>query len=71
MPCSFYSYGSEVEIEIRDGDISGSSFVVHDCFTYLEILFICLFIYLFLLYEVEYCSFKVYKELSWSFDVDY
>ena len=30
----------EVELKIRDGDISGSSFIVQDCFSYPGLLFV-------------------------------
>ena len=47
MICCFHYYSSLIEIEIRVGDTSGSSFIVQDCFSYP--------------YEVEYSSFKVRK----------
>ena len=39
IPCSFYYYRCEVELKIRDGDISGSSFIVQDCFSDPGLLF--------------------------------
>ena len=33
MPYSFYDYFSVVEFEIKDGDTSGCSFIVQDCFS--------------------------------------
>ena len=37
VSCGFYYYGSVVELEIRDGDTSRSSFIVQD--SYLGFLF--------------------------------
>lgn len=34
IPCSFYYYSSVVELEIKDGDTSGSFFIIQDCFSY-------------------------------------
>ena len=47
-------------LEVRDGDSSHSSFIVHDCFSDHGV-----FVFP---YEVEYFSFKVCKELCWNFD---
>lgn len=51
-----------VQLEIRQGNTSTSSFIVQDCFPILDLFF---------LYEVEYCSFKVCKESCWNFDRDF
>ena len=34
IPCSFSSYSSIVEFEVRDGDACGSSFIVQEYFSY-------------------------------------
>lgn len=47
----FYYYNSIVDLEIRDGDTSRSSFIVQDCFSYPG-----LFVFP---YKTEYCSFEV------------
>ena len=62
IPCCYYYYCSAVQLEIRDGDTSRSSFIVQDCFSYPRF-----FVFP---YEVEHCSFKVCKELHWGFDGD-
>ena len=62
--CSFYHYCSVVQLEVRDGDSSQSSFIVQDCFAYPDFLFVCWFVCSFVFpYEVENCSFKVYKKI--------
>ena len=58
----FFYYCSVVQLEIRDGNISRSSFIVQNCFSYPEVFFLFVF-----LYEVENCSFMFLKELFWSF----
>ena len=57
MPVSscFHYYSSIVELEVRDGDPSGSSFIVQDRFGYPGFFDFA--------YEVEYCSFEVCEEL--------
>jgi hypothetical protein len=56
IPCSFYYYCSVVQLEIRDGDISRSSFIVQDYFSYSP------FFVLFFPYEkIEICSFNLLK----------
>ena len=66
IPSCFHYYSSIVELEIRDGDTSGSSFTVQDCFSYpVFCLFVCFSI------EVDYCSFKVCEELCWDLDGDF
>lgn len=55
IPCNFYYYCSVVELEIRDGDTSGSSFIVQDCISYPG--------FFFLSDEIEYCPFKICEEL--------
>ena len=59
--CSQYR-SSVVEFEVRNCDASRSSFIVQDCFGY-PVFFV-------FPYEVENCSFKVFKELWWNFDGD-
>ena len=54
IPCCFYYYSSEVELEIR------MEKPLKVCFIVLDNLF-------FFNYEIEYCSFKICKELLWSF----
>ena len=39
IPCDFYYYNSIVELEVRDGDTSGISLIVQDCFSYPDFLF--------------------------------
>ena len=58
IPCNFYDYCSVVQFEMRDGDISRSSFIVQDCFSYPGIFVSP--------YEIEHCSFKVCKKLCWN-----
>ena len=58
----FYDYGSILELEARDGDASGSPFIVQDCFGY---PWFSVFPY-----EVEYCSFEVCEELCLDFNGD-
>jgi hypothetical protein len=59
IPCSFYHYCSVVQLEIRDGDSSRSSFIVKNVFLFPVVcllvvlflfiyLFICLFVYFWL-----------------------
>ena len=62
IPSCFYYYSSIVELEVRDAENSGSSFIVQDCFRYPKF-----FVFQ---YEVEYCSFEVREELCWDFDGD-
>ena len=62
IQCSFHYYSSMIELEVRDGDASRSTFLVQDCFGYPG-----LFVFP---YEVEYCSFEVHEELGWDFDED-
>jgi hypothetical protein len=52
--CLFYYYCSVVQLEIRDGDTSRSSFIVQDCFSYPR--------FFGFLYEVENCYFNVCKK---------
>ena len=59
IPCRFYYHCSIVQLEVNDADTSRSSFIVQDHFTYLGVFFS---------YEIENCSFKVYKKLCWNFD---
>ena len=49
----FFHHSSTVVLEIRDGDNSGSSFIVQDCFVYPELSVFP--------YEFDYCSFKYVK----------
>ena len=62
MPISscFYYCSSTVELEVRDGNVSESFFIVQDCFGYPE--------FFTFQYEVEYCPFEVCEELCWDFD---
>jgi hypothetical protein len=52
-PRNFYHYFSVVQLEVRDGASSGSPFIVQDHFRYPGFFVI--------LYAVENCCFKVYK----------
>ena len=58
----FYYCSSIIELNVRDGDTSRSSFLVQDDFGYPG--------FFVLPYEVDYCSFKVCEELCWYFDWD-
>jgi hypothetical protein len=60
IPCGFYYTCSVIQIEIRDGDTSRSSFIIKICFSYPG----C-FVFSF---EIQHCSFKLCKEWSCSFD---
>ena len=57
---NFIYFSFVVQLEIRDGDASRNSFIVHNCLSYPR--------YFVFLYEVDSCSFKVCKELCWNFD---
>ena len=59
IPSCFQDYSSVVELEVRDGDASRSSFIVQGCFGYPG-SFVSP-------YKVENCSFKVCEELCWDF----
>ena len=54
IPSCFHYCSSIIELNVRNGDASGSSFIVQDCLGYPE--FFCF------PYEVDYCSFKVCKK---------
>ena len=61
IPCSFNHYWSVVHLEVKKGDTSWSSFIVQYCFGYPGFIIFP--------YEVENCSFKVYKivlEFWWA-----
>ena len=73
IPFGFYYYTSVVQLEIRNGDISSSSFIVRDCFEailFLLLLFCFLFCLFVFSYEAEICTFKICKELHWKLDKD-
>jgi hypothetical protein len=55
----FYYYGSVEQLEVRDGDSSRSSFIFQDRFGYPGLSVFS--------YEVENCSFKVYKKIVLEF----
>lgn len=57
----FYYCGSAVQLKIMGGDVSRNCFIVQE--SLVGLLFICLFS----VCVVEYCSFKFYKELCWNF----
>ena len=60
IPYSFYYDCSVVQLEVRDGDASRSSFIVQDCFSYpvfVFYLFVCFFPY-----KVDSFSFMVCKK---------
>jgi hypothetical protein len=59
---SFYNYTFVVQLEVRNGDTSSSSFIVRYCFSSPRCLIFP--------YEVENCPFMVGKELCWDFDGD-
>jgi hypothetical protein len=61
IPSGFYYNNPLLELEIRLDDTSRSSFIVLDCLSYPVF---------FPPYEIEYCSFKICKELYWNFDVN-
>ena len=62
IPSCFYYCSSIIELDVRNGYASGSSFIVQDCFDYPRI-----FVFP---YEVNCCSFMVCEELYWDFDQD-
>ena len=55
IPCNFYEYCFVVQLEVKGDDTSRSSFIILDSFSYP----VCFGFP----YDVENCSFKVYKEL--------
>jgi hypothetical protein len=60
IPFSSFYYCSVVQVEIRDGDTTSSSFIVQDCFSYLRFFTFP--------YGFENCSSKACKELCWNTD---
>ena len=61
IACSFFNhYCFVVQLEVRDGDSLGSSFIVQNCFLYPRFLVFP--------YEVENCFFYVCEESCWNFD---
>jgi hypothetical protein len=58
--CGFYYYNSVVVLEIR--------MVIPPGVLLLYRVVLAILCFLFFSYEIEYCSFKVYKELCWNFD---
>ena len=58
----FHYCGSVIEFEVWDGNASGSTFIVQDCFGYPGF-----FVFP---YKVDYCSLKVCEEFLWDFDGD-
>ena len=54
IPCGFYHYFSEVQLEVRDSDPSQSPFIVQHCFGYPGFFAFP--------YEIENWSFKVYSD---------
>jgi hypothetical protein len=67
VPCDFYFCYTEVQLDIRDGEMSRSSFIVQDYFSYPFFIVFC-FVFP---YEIKYCSFKIYKLLHYNFDWDF
>ena len=61
-PSCFHYCRSVIELDVRDGNASRSSFIVQDCFGYPGFLVFP--------YVVEYCSCKVFEELCCDFDGD-
>ena len=59
IPVCFHYCSSKTDLDVKDGDASGSSYIVQDCFGYCRFFFP---------YEVEYCPFKFCEELCWDFD---
>ena len=62
IPSCFYYCSPVIELDVRDGNASGSSFIIQDCFGYPGF-----FVFP---YKVDYCSLKFYEELCWDFDED-
>ena len=58
--CGFYYYNSVVVLEIR--------MVIPPGVLLLYRVVLAILCFLFFSYEIEICSFKVYKELCWKFD---
>jgi hypothetical protein len=48
IPCSFYYYFFALQLEVRDGDTSRSSFIACSCFSCPGFLFVCLFLFLYM-----------------------
>ena len=62
IPSCFHYCSSVIELDVRDGNASSSSFVIQDCFGSSGFLVFP--------YKVEYHSFKVCEELCWDIDGD-
>ena len=62
VPFSFYHNCSVVQLEVRDGDSTRSSFIVENSFCYPRFFVI--------LDEFANCPFQLCEELSWNFDED-
>ena len=54
IPSCFHSCSSVIELDVRDGDASESSFIIQNCFGYPG--------FLVFLHEIDYCSLKVCDE---------
>ena len=59
IPSCFHYYSSVIEFEVRDGNASGSTFIVKDCFGYPGSFVVVVFVFP---YKVVYCSLKVCEE---------
>ena len=65
----FLGLCSVVQLEVKDGNSSRSSYIVQDCFGFPVLLLLgffvlfCFVLFCFVLYEVENCAFKDCKEL--------
>ena len=57
IPCGFYHYCSEIQLEIRDGDSTRNYFIVENCFPYASFVFV-------IPDEFANCSFYLCEELS-------
>ena len=62
IPSCFHYCTSVIEVKDRNGNASGSSFIIRNCFGYPGFLVFP--------YEVEYHSFKICEEFCWDFDGD-
>ena len=62
VPSSFHYCSSVLDLDVKDGDPSGSSFIVQDSYDYPGFFAFS--------YEVDYCSLKVCEEFCWDFDMD-
>ena len=66
VPSCFYYCSSVIELDVRDGDASGSSCIIQDCFGYPGFLFLFLFFHMKLMIVLS----RSLKN-CWDFDEDW